>query len=68
MTMYRRKVDISTMTGASPNTKRSDRSGKMSSFWMNLRPSATSCRVPWGPASIGPRRLCMWLIIFRRKT
>ena len=39
----------------------------MSSFWMNLMPSPTSWYQPWNPpGSIGPSRLCMWLIIFSR--
>ena len=42
--------------------------GSMSSFWRNLPTSARSWSEPWGPASIGPRRLCMKLIILNRKT
>src|SRR3954469_1327274 len=39
----------------------------MSSFCMNFMPSPTSWNQPWNPpGSIGPRRLCMWLIILRR--
>jgi len=63
-----RKVEISTTRGARAKTMRSAFSGKMSSFWRNFTPSATSWSTPWGPASMGPRRLCMWLIIFIRKT
>ncbi len=41
----------------------------MSSFWMNLMPSPMSWYQPWNPpGSIGPSRLCMWLIIFSKKT
>src|SRR5258706_6770247 len=32
----------------------------MSSFWMNLRPSAIGCRSPKGPTRFGPRRY--WMI------
>src|SRR5258706_12801130 len=32
----------------------------MSSFWMNLRPSAIGCRSPHGPTRFGPRRY--WMI------
>ena len=64
-----RKVEITTTAGAKAKTRRSASSGTMSSFWMNLMPSPTSWNQPWKPpGSIGPRRLCMWLIIFRRKT
>ena len=43
--------------------------GMMSSFWMNFMPSPTSWNQPWNPpGSIGPSRLCMWLIIFSRNT
>jgi hypothetical protein len=63
-----RKVEIRTTRGARAKTQRSDFSGKMSSFWRNFRPSARSCSVPKGPASMGPRRLCMKLIIFIRNT
>ena len=45
------------------------RAGMMSSFWMNLMPSPTSWNQPWNPpGSIGPSRLCMWLIILSRNT
>ncbi len=63
-----RKVEIRTTIGARAKTQRSAFSGKMSSFWRNFSPSAMSWRVPSGPASMGPSRLCMKLIIFIRKT
>ena len=45
------------------------RAGMMSSFWRNLMPSPTSWNQPWKPpGSIGPSRLCMWLIILSRNT
>ena len=47
--------------------RRSAPRGLMSSFWMNLPTSANSCSEPYGPASIGPSRLCMKLIILNRK-
>ncbi len=51
------------------NTRRSASDGMMSSFWMNLIPSPMSWNQPWyPPGSMGPIRLCMWAIIFRRKT
>ncbi len=46
----------------------SARSGAVSSFCSHLPTSATSCSEPYGPASIGPRRLCMNDIILNRKT
>ena len=54
-----KKVEVSTTAGAMPNTSLSAREGVMSSFWSHLPTSASSCRDPYGPASIGPRRLCM---------
>jgi len=58
-----------TTTGAAMNTRRSASAGMMSSFWMNLIPSPMSWNQPWNPpGSIGPSRLCMWLIILSRKT
>ena len=52
-------VGIRTTPGAAEKTRLSAAAGMMSSFWMNLMPSATSCSAPKGPASIGPRRFCM---------
>ena len=49
-------------------SRRSARSGTMSSFWRNLPTSASSWIEPYGPASMGPSRLCMKLIILKRKT
>ena len=64
-----RNVEITTTAGANANTRRSASAGMMSSFWMNLMPSPTSWNQPWNPpGSIGPSRLCMWLIIFSRNT
>ena len=57
-----------TTNGAIAKRRRSARSGKMSSFWRNLPTSAKSCIEPYGPASMGPRRLCMKLTILKRKT
>ena len=58
---------MTTIAGASAKTLRSDSLGMMSSFWRNFRPSPTSWYQPWNPpGSIGPSRLCMWLIIFSR--
>ena len=68
MTMNSRKVLISTTIGAKAKTFRSAPSGKMSSFWRNLAPSASSCMVPKGPASFGPTRLCMPLMTLKRNT
>ena len=59
ITTASRKVEASTMYGASLKRRSSARSGTRSSFWRNLPTSATSCSVPWGPASMGPSRLCM---------
>ena len=55
-----------TTNGAPPKTNRSALRGKMSSFWTNLTTSAISWRLPCGPASIGPSRLCRWLTILNR--
>ena len=66
ITTSMRNVDASTMYGAIANRRASARSGTMSSFWRNLPTSASSCSEPWGPASIGPSRLCMKLIILNR--
>ena len=67
ITRKTRNVDTTTTTGAMANTRRSASPGMMSSFWMNFMPSPTSWNQPWKPpGSIGPRRLCMWLIIFSR--
>ena len=44
----------------------SARSGMMSSFCSHLPTSARSCMDPNGPASMGPRRLCMKLTILNR--
>ena len=69
MTTNTRNVDITTTAGAAAKTRRSDCAGMMSSFWRNFRPSPTSWYQPWKPpGSIGPSRLCMWLIIFSKKT
>ena len=58
---------MTTIAGASANTRRSASAGMMSSFWRNLMPSPMSWNQPWNPpGSIGPSRLCMWLIIFSR--
>jgi hypothetical protein len=55
--------------GAAAKTRRSAWAGMMSSFWMNLMPSPMSWNQPWKPpGSMGPSRLCMWLIILSRKT
>ena len=69
ITRNTRKVEITTIAGAIANTRRSAWPGMMSSFWMNLMPSPTSWNQPWNPpGSIGPSRLCMWLIILSRNT
>ena len=58
---------MTTIAGARAKTRRSASSGMMSSFWRNLMPSPTSWNQPWKPpGSIGPSRLCMWLIILSR--
>jgi hypothetical protein len=68
-TTYSRKVEMSTTSGARAKTRRSASDGMMSSFWMNLMPSPMSWNQPWNPpGSMGPIRLCMWAIIFNRKT
>ena len=56
----------STTSGAIRKMRLSARSGEMSSFCSHLPTSANSCMLPYGPASIGPRRLCMKLIILNR--
>ena len=66
MTRTSRKVEMRTTKGAAMNTHRSALRGKMSSFWRNLPTSARSCKEPYGPASIGPSRLCIKLIILNR--
>ena len=58
---------MSTTNGAALKTMRSAFSGMMSSFWRNFPTSASSCSEPYGPASMGPNRLCMKLIILNRK-
>ncbi len=69
ITTNTRNVDSTTTAGASAKTRRSASFGMMSSFCMNLTPSPMSWNQPWKPpGSIGPSRLCMWLIIFSRKT
>ena len=69
MTRNTKNVEITTTTGARANTRRSASAGMRSSFWRNFMPSPTSWNQPWKPpGSIGPSRLCMWLIIFSRKT
>ena len=69
MTTNTRKVESTTIAGASANTRRSASTGVMSSFWRNLMPSPMSWYQPWKPpGSMGPSRLCMWLIIFNKKT
>ena len=58
---------MTTIAGAMAKTRRSASAGMMSSFWRNLMPSPTSWNQPWKPpGSMGPSRLCMWLIIFSR--
>ena len=47
------------------NTTRSARSGIRSSLKKNLMPSASVWRMPHGPASDGPMRLCMSLMSLR---
>ena len=67
ITTKTRNVDSTTIAGASSKTRRSASAGMMSSFCMNLMPSPMSWYQPWKPpGSIGPSRLCMWLIIFNR--
>ena len=67
MTRNSRNVDITTTYGASENTHLSAFAGMMSSFWMNLMASPMFWNHPWNPPdSIGPRRDCMWAIIFNR--
>ena len=69
MTTNKRKVETSTTVGARAKIARSARSGMMSSFWMNFTPSPISWNQPWKPpGSIGPSRLCMWAMVFMRKT
>ena len=58
---------ISTTIGAILKMRRSAGRGTMSSFCSHLPTSANSCSEPYGPASIGPSRLCMKLIILNRK-
>ena len=45
-TTYTRNALTMTMNGAIANSRRSARSGKMSSFWRNLPTSAISCSEP----------------------
>ena len=45
-TTYTKNALTMTTKGASANSRRSARSGKMSSFWRNLPTSAMSCREP----------------------
>ena len=56
----------STISGAILKIRASAFAGWMSSFCSHLPTSANSCIDPYGPASIGPRRLCMKLIILNR--
>ena len=62
-----RNVEVSTTSGAILKMLRSAASGAVSSFCSHLPTSANSCSEPYGPASIGPRRLCMNDIILNRK-
>jgi hypothetical protein len=66
MTANSTKVEARTIAGASRNTNRSARSVEMSSFCSHLPTSARSCSEPYGPASIGPSRLCMKLTNLNR--
>ena len=66
MTSTSRNVEMSTTNGAALKTTRSALAGMMSSFWRNLPTSASNCSDPNGPASMGPSRLCMKLIILKR--
>ena len=65
-TTINRNVDTSTMIGAILKIFASAFSGMMSSFCSHLPTSAMSCIEPYGPASIGPSRLCMNDIILNR--
>ena len=69
MTTKSRNVEMSTTVGAMAKMARSAWSGMMSSFWMNFTPSPISWYQPWKPpGSMGPSRLCMWAMVFIRKT
>ena len=61
-----KNVLISTTIGAILKIGLSALSGWMSSFCNHLPTSATNCNEPYGPASIGPRRLCINDIILNK--
>jgi hypothetical protein len=61
-----RNVDARTIAGASPKISLSESSVEMSSFCSHLPTSARSCSEPYGPASMGPSRLCMKLTNLNR--
>ena len=63
-----RNVDTNTISGAILKMRWSAASGAVSSFCSHLPTSANSCIEPYGPASMGPSRLCMNDIILNRKT
>ena len=67
MTATSRNVLTSTTSGAILKIRLSAWVGYRSSFCSHLPTSANSCIEPYGPASIGPRRLCMKDIILNRK-
>ena len=59
------KAGTNERNGASLKTARSARSGVRSSLKKTLMPSARLCRIPQGPARVGPRRFCMSPMILR---
>ena len=67
MTTNSRNVVAKMMNGGSLNNVLSALSGMMSSFCSHLPTSATSCSVPCGPASMGPKRDCMKEMSLKRK-
>jgi hypothetical protein len=53
------------MAGASRNSHRLAKAGKVSSLRMFLSPSAAGWSSPAGPTRFGPRRFCIQALTFR---